>query len=262
MKGMLLVFLLFIQALFLEECLASTPLVLVPSGNFKPFWLTNVAKNKLDKKLDTNIFVSSFEVMIHQVTVGEFKKFLLAHPEWKKDQVSSLFVDEAYLQNIEQNKTIKNSLPMTSVSWFAARAYCQSLEMRLPTINEWEYMASASETHKEASLDEKFLQRILNWYGEPQGSALKSVKSIYKNLYGVWDLHGLVWEWVADFNSSFVTGESREDSALNKDLFCGAGNINGGNKENYAAFMRFAFRSSLKGTSSIWNLGFRCVRSK
>lgn len=89
---------------------------------------------------------------------------------------------------------------------------------------------------------------------------MESVGSIYKNIYGVWDLHGLIWEWVEDFNSIFVTGESREDGNFNKNLFCGSGGLNGANKEDYAAYMRFAFRSSLKGNSSVWNLGFRCVR--
>lgn len=74
------------------------------------------------------------------------------------------------------------------------------------------------------------------------------------------DLHGLIWEWVEDFNTIFVTGESREDSSFNKNMSCGAGAMSGADKENYAAFMRFAFRSSLKGKSSAWNLGFRCVR--
>jgi formylglycine-generating enzyme required for sulfatase activity len=123
-------------------------------------------------------------------------------------------------------------------------------------------MAAASETLDDASADPKFLARILEWYGEPQNGKLKIVGSIYKNKYGVWDLHGNVWEWVSDFNSNFISGESREDSPLNKDMFCGAGGQAGGNKENYAAFMRFAFRSSLKGTSSTNNLDFRCMRSK
>jgi sulfatase modifying factor 1 len=73
-------------------------------------------------------------------------------------------------------------------------------------------------------------------------------------------MHGLIWEWVDDFNSSFVTGESREDSSFNKDMFCGAGSLSSTDKENYAAYMRFAFRSSLKGKNAVWNLGFRCVK--
>ena len=121
-------------------------------------------------------------------------------------------------------------------------------------------MAAASEKKADANREEKFLRRILNWYGEPQDGKLKDVGSIYKNKYSLWDMHGLIWEWVDDFNSSFVTGESREDGSFNKDMFCGAGSLSSTDKENYAAYMRFAFRSSLKGKSSVWNLGFRCAQ--
>ena len=73
-------------------------------------------------------------------------------------------------------------------------------------------------------------------------------------------MHGLIWEWNSDFNTALVTGESREDSSRNRGLFCGAGALSAEDKENYAAFMRFAFRSSLKGNSTSSNLGFRCAK--
>ena len=232
----------------------------VPSGFFSPFWLSPVKMKGKKAKPVQPIKIQSFEVMVYPVTVSNFSDFLNKNPQWKKENVSSLFADEAYLSDF-QNKISHSNSPITSVSWFAARAYCESVGMRLPTVNEWEYMAAASDKKKDANKDPKFLQRILDWYGEPKAEHLPDVGSIYKNLYGIWDMHGLIWEWVGDFNSSFVTGESREDINFDKNLFCGAGSMNAGDKQNYAAFMRFGFRSSLKGKSSIWNLGFRCVRS-
>lgn len=239
--------------------LGATKLVRIPGGQLNPFWLTALSTKEKGKSVVSKIPVASFEAMDKQVTIGEFKKFLEANSEWQKENVSPLFADESYLQNLKNPKVDLES-PMTSVSWFAAKAFCESQGLRLPNTNEWEYMAVASERQADAANESLFLQRILDWYGEPQKGFLKKAGSIYKNLYGVWDLHGLVWEWVDDFNSNFVTGESREDVSLNKDMFCGAGGMAGANKENYAAFMRFAFRSSLKGKSSIWNLGFRCVK--
>jgi formylglycine-generating enzyme required for sulfatase activity len=179
------------------------------------------------------------------------------NPEWTKERVSGLFKDDYYLNDLD---SALPKAPVTFVSWFAARAYCKSKGLRLPTTNEWEYVAAASEKINNANKEESFLRRILNWYAEPQGERLKDIGSIYKNIYGVWDMHGLVWEWVDDFNSNFVTGESREDGSFNKDMFCGAGALSSADKENYAAFMRFAFRSGLKGKSSTWNLGFRCAK--
>lgn len=237
----------------------SFELVTVPDGTLQRFWLSVAKKNK--KLPNQNVInVSAFESMVYAVTVSQFAEFLKKNPEWSKEQVSSLFADESYLSNLK-SLTLSDKAPMTSVSWFAAKAFCESNQMRLPTVSEWEYMAAASENKKNAYRDEKFLRRILDWYGEPRSGDLKPVGHIYKNIYGVWDLHGLIWEWVEDFNSNFVTGESREDTSFDKNLFCGSGSMGAANKNDYAAFMRFSFRSSLKGVSSIWNLGFRCVRS-
>ncbi|MCB0415196.1 MAG: formylglycine-generating enzyme family protein [Bdellovibrionales bacterium] len=235
---------------------AENALITIPKGELRAFWLA--PKTSRDKKRSNlpKILISSFKIMDRPVTQGQFREFLKTHSEWKKENVTSIYVDQAYLKDY----SAENDVPMTNISWFAARSYCESRKMRLPTVNEWEYVAAASEDQKDANRNQEFLQRILAWYAEPKGKNKKKVASIYKNIYGVWDMHGLVWEWVEDFNSSFVTGESREDSAFNKNLFCGGGALSMADKQNYAAFMRFAFRSGLTGRSSVWNLGFRCVR--
>lgn len=251
-------FLLVLTMLSLVPVSSREELVEVPAGEIVAFW--NEPENRVESDgISSRIKLKSFQLMKHQVTQREFNKFLSIHPNWKKENASRLFVDATYLESHSKSKS--ELVPVTNISWFAARAYCESIAMRLPTQDEWEYAAAASETKRDANSDEKFLMRILAWYGEPKGVETKSVGSIYKNVYGIWDMHGLVWEWVEDFNSQFVTGESREDSSFNKNMFCGGGIIPNANKQNYAAFMRFAFRSSLKGNSSVWNLGFRCARS-
>ena len=81
-----------------------------------------------------------------------------------------------------------------------------------------------------------------------------------KNIWGVYDLHGLVWEWTLDFNSVLISGESRKDVDTDRDLFCAGGAVGAKDLMNYAAFMRYAFRGSIKANYSIQNLGFRCVK--
>ncbi len=237
-------------------------LVQIPGGQIEAIWLSPVSRqNKpTTSKLKRMVKVKAFQTLRYPVTNSEFVEFLKKHPEWRKESAPSLYADGHYLSNLKTTVEKADKSPITYVSWYAARAYCESIGMRLPTVNEWEYMAAASETKQDANRDANFLKRILEWYGEPQAGSLKPVGSIYKNMYGVWDLHGLIWEWVEDFNSTFVTGESREDGSFNKEMFCGAGSMSSSDKENYAAYMRFAFRSSLKGRSSVWNLGFRCVK--
>lgn len=238
-------------------------LVQVPAGQLEPFWIAQAEKGLSPAKPEL-IPIAAFAAEPHAVTNEAFLRFVRARPEWRKSKVSPLFAEETYLSQFSADLQLRPGAnpkaPVTYVSWFAALAYCQHAGLRLPTVNEWEYMAAANEAKADANRDPAFLARILEWYGRPKEGTLPKVKSTYRNYYGLYDLHGLVWEWTEDFNSTFVTGESREDSSLNKNLFCGSGNLFGGNKENYAAFMRFAYRSSLKGKSAIWNLSFRCVR--
>jgi formylglycine-generating enzyme required for sulfatase activity len=73
------------------------------------------------------------------------------------------------------------------------------------------------------------------------------------------DLHGVVWEWVDDFNALLVDGDSRTGKDPDKLKFCGAGAINLQDRENYAVLMRVALLSSLNASDSTNSLGFRCV---
>lgn len=235
-------------------------LVEVPGGQFKAFWIAPKSGEVLPP-----LKIRKFTAQSTPVTNAEFLKFIQAVPEWRKSRVPRIFADRNYLKDFKSDLKlspgIKSNAPVVHVSYFAAQVYCAHLGMELPTTEEWEYIAAASESKADASRDPEFLSRVLEWYSEPNNNEfLGAVQQGKPNVYGIYDLHGLVWEWVADFNSNLVTGESREDGSLNRNLFCGAGGMGGGNKENYAAFMRFAFRASLKGKSTVWNLGFRCVR--
>ena len=52
-----------------------------------------------------------------------------------------------------------------------------------------------------------------------------------------------------------------KDKDTDKDLFCGSGSVNATDLMNYAAFMRYAFRGSIKANYTTKNLGFRCAKN-
>jgi formylglycine-generating enzyme required for sulfatase activity len=79
------------------------------------------------------------------------------------------------------------------------------------------------------------------------------------NIYGARDLHGVVWEWVEDFNSILVSGDSREQGDPDLLRFCGAGALTMQDKDNYAILMRIAMLSSLEGRYTTTSMGFRCA---
>lgn len=209
------------------------------------------------------VSVDAFNIDKYQVTNREFRDFVKACPQWRKSRVKALFADAGYLNHWESDLELKSGElpdgPVTNVSWFAAREYCKCQGKRLPTLDEWEYVAMADETQPDARKTEGYNAFILSWYEKPK-SFKQEVGSTYKNYWGVYDMHGLVWEWTQDFNSIIISGETRRDENTDNNLFCGSSAIGSSDLMNYAAFMRYAFRSSVKGNYAIRNLGFRCAR--
>ena len=211
------------------------------------------------------VSVAAFSLRVVPVTQGEFRRFVVAHPEWRRDRVARIFADAGYLHGWRAPEAIDEAAneqaPVVEVSWFAAEAYCESEGARLPTWVEWEYTAAADATRRDARSDPAWLAKILGWYARPASDALRAVGDP-PNVYGVRDLHGLVWEWVDDFNALLVDADSRSGNDPDKLKFCGAGAINLRDRENYAVLMRIALLSSLNASDSTSSLGFRCARPR
>ena len=228
----------------------------IKEGVFRPFFLAQG-----DPK---EVAVKAFYLDVLPVTNGDFLAFVRASPQWRRSQARRLFVDDAYLKDwagdLDLGTNAAPNAPVTFVSWFAAKAYAQWKGKRLPAVAEWEYAASASATRLDAENDPEFKRQVLDWYSAPSAQRLPTVGTGQPNYWGVHDLHGLVWEWVADFNTAMVTGDGRNVGDPNRQLFCGAGAQSASDAENYPAFMRYAFRSSLNAAYCVHNLGFRCAK--
>ncbi|MCB1324406.1 MAG: formylglycine-generating enzyme family protein [Leptospiraceae bacterium] len=223
-------------------------MVRIPSGTFVPFLEGPSAPPRP---------VPAFQMDRNAVTVGAFRNFLAENERWQRGQVPAVFADQRYLQSLDSADA---NAPAVHVSWFAARAYCEWVGKRLPTLDEWERAAAARDVLYPNESEAAFATRILQWYASPNPARLPAVRSTYLNRLGLYDMHGLIWEWVLDFNQSTVTGDSRGDSELERNLFCGGASSQSRDPSDYAAFMRYAYRSSLRAASTAPNLGFRCAR--
>lgn len=218
----------------------------VSEGIYSPPFRSVNATNK--------ILIKEFYLDICPVTNEQFLEFVRANPRWQRSQVNRGAADELYLKHwfgdLLFDKKIKNT-PVTFVSYYAAKAYAQWRNKRLPTVTEWEYAAAASPTRADGKNDAAFQKQIVSWYSSPSPDTLPDVGSSRANIFGVHDLHGLVWEWTGDFYTALGMAEA----------VCGGGAKDAKDRGDYPAFMRFGFRSSLKMNYTVHNLGFRCAKN-
>ncbi len=213
-----------------------------------------------------NNMVAQFAMMKTPVTNAEFLTFVQSHPQWRRGQVPGVYAEQAgYLKQwqaaVQLGDAAGPEQPVTNVSWFAASAYCEAQHARLPTWAEWEYLAAADATRRDARGDPAWRESILGWYSKPSTAALAKVGQSPPNAYGVQDLNGLIWEWTEDFASMLVSSDDRSQSDANRLKFCGAAALTTQDRENYAVLMRVAMLSSLEAVNSTSSLGFRCARS-
>lgn len=226
-------------------------MAMIEGGVYRPLYL---------KKDTPMISVKSFKIDKTPVTNAEFLTFVKQHSQWQKGRVSSRLAEDNYLQHwVKQgNRYIPKkgtmNQPVTNVSWFAAHAYCVAQGKRLPTIDEWEYVGQASARQKNGTSEESYNRTILDWYADSGRQGLRNVGEEQANYWGVYNMHGMIWEWTEDFNSSLLNS-----SSASSDLFCGGGSNNSTDPSNYAAFMRYGIRTSLQPYYVLNNLGFRCA---
>jgi formylglycine-generating enzyme required for sulfatase activity len=212
------------------------------------------------------VTLAPFEMRRTPVTVGDYLAFVRAHPQWQRGAAPAVFADARYLVAWAAPLAPPAAAgaldrPVVDVSWFAASAFCESEDARLPTWLEWEFAAAADETRADARQDPAWRRRILAWYERPGSTALPAAGAGTANFYGVQDLHGLVWEWVDDFNALFIAGDSRTQGDPDLLKFCGAGAISIIDRDSYAVLMRVAFLSSVNAADTTSTLGFRCART-
>ena len=238
-----------ILATLFSGCLSAhaVEMASIPGGSYRPLYL---------KKDTPMISVKPFQIDKTPVTNAEFAQFIKGHPQWQRGKVGAKQAEPNYLKHWGKNgpQAADANKPATNVSWFAAHAYCAAQGKRLPTTDEWEFVGLASELQANGSNEPSYNRTILSWY-ENGSKGLKNVRQNKTNFYGVYDMHGLIWEWTSDFNSSQITS-----GTLKAADFCGSGAVNSSDPSNYAAFLRYGIRTSLQPNFVLQNLGFRCAK--
>jgi formylglycine-generating enzyme required for sulfatase activity len=157
--------------------------------------------------------------------------------------------------------------PVETVSWGDAVAFCRKLtererragrlpgngEYRLPTEAEWEYACRAGTVGKYAGeLD------AMAWHGGNSSQQTHEVGRKRPNAWGLYDMHGNVWEWCADWYGDYPTGAVTDPTGSERGSYRV---YRGGSWDGAARGCRSAYRYGPSPGLRWFILGFRLLRT-
>ena len=182
-------------------------MVLCPSGEFLMGSPKDESERSIDEKQHKVVFSNDFYIGKYAVTIAQYETF-----------VKSNVIDQDVILN-------KTSVPITNISWFEAKEFCNVLnklfsekipkgyKFDLPTEAQWEYACRAGTTksfNNDSDLSDNIEQSEkldeLGWYDCRKNFNFTKVKpnGLKKpNFWGLYDMHGNVWEWCCDWYDDY-----------------------------------------------------------
>ncbi len=157
--------------------------------------------------------------------------------------------------------------PVGSVSWQDADEYLQKLNAgegealyRLPTEAEWEYACRAGTMTVFSYGDDEESLALHAWYSDNSGLQTHEVGLKKPNAWGLYDMHGNVWEWCLDRYDEeyYAVGPSRDPHGPPEGT---TRVLRGGSWDNGPKDLRAATRNRFRPAFASSSFGFRCART-
>lgn len=215
------------------------------------------------------VTLSPFYLDRYEVTNVRFRKFLRRLPQWTSAQIPKKYNNGNYLKDWSGTNFPKGkaNFPVINVSWFVAVAYCRFVGKRLPTEAEWEFAARGGLVDRSFPWGDEPVDSSRANYGGSKINKTVAVSSYPANGYGLFDMAGNVWEYMADewqpypsgAQTNPVTGVSRfaDDSFLKVTT---RRVIRGGSWGGSPLNLRVTYRDSHPPDGARDFVGFRCAK--
>ena len=230
-------------------------LVLIPKGTFMMGSPEGEEARDEDETQHEVTISKDYYLGVTEVTQGQYEKVMGANP--------------SYFQG-DKIKGSSSNHPVEMVSWKDAVEFCKKLSelpeekaagrvYRLPTEAQWEYACRAgSETAYSFGESSKSLADY-DWFGEHIKGQTHPVGKKKPNAWGLYDMHGNVWEWCSDWYGEYPNGAVSDPVGPLK----GSDRVNrGGSFGNIATLCRSASRSGFDPSSYYRDcIGFRVALS-
>ncbi|MHC6202251.1 formylglycine-generating enzyme family protein [Breznakiellaceae bacterium SP9] len=230
----------------------------IPAGTFAMGSPSDEVDHQSDETLH-DVTLSAFTMSKHEVTQAQWQAVMGSNPSF-------------FTFSIENDKR-----PVERVSWYETIEFCNRLSVlaglspaytisetnvtwnrsangyRLPTEAEWEYACRAGTTTPFNTGDNITTDQA----NYDRSTSTVAVGTFAPNAWGLYDMHGNVWEWCWDWYGSYPSvpetdpmGAASESNRV----------FRGGGWNNSALYMRSAYRDDDTPTVRYSQLGFRVVR--
>jgi len=211
------------------ECMAFQN---IPAGDFT-MGSPTTEKGRRDNELAHSVALSAFEMGRYEVTNAQFYAYDPTHHQEDDDR------------------------PAANVDWQQAHDFCQHYGYRLPTEAEWEYAARAGSTTRFPFGDDEGQLKDYAWYSTNANGDTHPVGKLKPNAWGLYDLLGNVWEWVADWYGPYDPHPPPDPTGPKDGTFRV---LRGGSYLAEHGDLLSAYRVRGWPENRDWSSGFRCAR--
>ena len=215
-------------------------MVIIPAGKFMMGSPVYENGRKDDEKQHDVALAKLFYMGRIQVTQEQWEVVMMTYPSQKKGA----------------------KLPVTNVSWEDAQEFIKKLNTktkggyRLPTEAEWEYACRAGTTTA-YSFGDKIMPKDAN-YKDSKLRELVPVGSYIPNAFGLYDMHGNVWEWCEDWYGSYPECDIKDPKGPDEGEYRV---LRGGSFSSYELSARSSYRTSYSPFNRFNHRGFRLART-